>query len=357
MKNMKLYLFVILSILGFSNVTAQNNKAIRTEQIIASVLNSIPDNLYDLPAGMQRIAILEVESNLPKGFLRSEDLKLEIMMKLMNAGLKIISIPEFETKINLKIKTTDSSIIIDNRKPLSRIKNNTAKFNQLCLDNNIQGLFNAYLYYDSVDGPKLTMSIVHPSSKSVIWLKKIDLSQDVIFDPTEFNVNLGIGVQSINEIQNGSNKRAITNNLTVIPYLLSFKYLQYITKSRSHQLGFTGMIRVVNQTPVSYADTNLGVLTNAYIPSLGLVYKYNFLKKKSMIPSHWLGFQFGLNYFNYNQSFLGLEQALYVHLSKKMQIGIRLEQTFSEFDSYANDSKYIVKLDNNNYAIQISFAF
>ena len=343
--------------MSLSNVFGQKNQAIKTQHIVSAVINSIPDNLYDLPAGMQRIALLEIESNLPKGFLRPDDLKMEIALKLMNVGLKIISIPEFETKINLKIKTTDSSIIIDNRKPLSRIKNNSAKFNQICLDNNIQGLFNAYLYYDSVDGPKLTMSIIHPSSKSVIWLKKIDMSQDIIFDPTEFNINLGIGIQTINEIQNGSNKRAITNNLSVIPYLVSFRYMQYITKSRSHQLGFTGMIRVINQTPISYADTNLGVLTNAYIPSLGLIYKYNFLKKKTVIPSHWLGFQFGLNYFNYNQSFLGFEQALYFHVSKKMQIGIRLEQTFSEFDSYANDSKYIVKLDNNNYAIQISFAF
>jgi hypothetical protein len=147
--------------------------------LIYAVLENIPDNLYDLPAGVQRVVLYDVESNLPKVYWRSEDLRVELTQKLTKMGLKVVFLPEFETKINLKIKTTDSTIVIDNRKPLSRIKSNPDKFNLICAENNIQGLFNCYLYYDSVNGPKLTMSILHPGSKNLLWMKKIDLSEDV----------------------------------------------------------------------------------------------------------------------------------------------------------------------------------
>ena len=69
-----------------------------------------------------------------------------------------------------------------------------------------------------------------------------------------------------------------------------------------------------------------------------------------------MGFQLGLNYFNYNQPFAGMEQLISLNVSPRMQLGFRMEQTFSEFDSYSNDL-YIVKLDNINYALQVSFTF
>jgi hypothetical protein len=355
MKSIKSVL--LLSVLFYFNsvLHAQSKKDARIEHLIYAVLDDIPDNLYDLPAGVQRVVLYDVESNLPKVYMRSEDLRVEITQKLTKMGLKVVFLPEFETKINLKIKTTDSTIVIDNRRPLSRVKNNPDKFNQICAENNIQGLFNTYLYYDSVNGPKLTMSILHPGSKNLLWMKKIDLSEDVIINRSEFAVNFGIGIQNVNEITDTKNV-PITKDLQTIPYMIGAKYSQYLNKKRSQQLGVAAMVRVVDQTPVAYNDTNLGRLSTVIIPSVGIAYKFHFLPKKSVIPNYWMGFQLGLNYFNYNQPFAGMEQVVSLNVSPRMQIGFRVEQTFSEFDSYANDL-YIVKLDNINYALQLSFTF
>jgi hypothetical protein len=347
----------LVCLIGFlpSISFSQSKKDARIEHLIYAVLENIPDNLYDLPAGVQRVVLYDVESNLPKVYLRSEDLRVELTQKLTKMGLKVVFLPEFETKINLKIKTTDSTIVIDNRKPLSRIKSNPDKFNLICAENNIQGLFNCYLYYDSVNGPKLTMSILHPGSKNLLWMKKIDLSEDVIINRSEFALNFGIGTQKINEITNARNE-LITKNLLTIPYMVGAKYSQYLNKKRNQQLGLAALVRVVDQTPIEYLDTNLGRLSTVVIPSVGITYKFHFLPKKSVIPNYWMGFQLGLNYFNYNQPFAGMEQLISLNVSPRMQFGFRLEQTFSEFDSYANDL-YIVKLDNINYALQVSFTF
>lgn len=339
------------------NVHAQVGKEARIEHLINAVLNDIPNNLYDLPAGVQRVVLYEIESNIPKVYLRSEDLELQLTTKLTQMGIKVVFLPEFASKINLKIRSTDSTIIIDNRKPVSRLKSNPYEFNRVCLENNIQGLFRCFLHYDSVNGPKLSMSILHPSSKNLLWMKQIDLSKESIVKQTDFSVNFGLGFQNINEIRAAGEDTALAQNLMAVPYFVGVNYLQFLNTARSQQLGIGARLRIVNQTPISYSDTSLGNLSSAFIPSVGITYKAHFLKKKTVIPSYWMGFQLGLNYFNYNQSFIGLEQLVSFHVSNRMQLGLRLEQTLSEFDSYANDSQYEVKLDNINYALQISIHF
>lgn len=339
------------------NAHAQVGKEARIEHLINAVLNDIPNNLYDLPAGVQRVVLYEIESNIPKVYLRSEDLELQLTTKLTQMGIKVVFLPEFASKINLKIRSTDSTIVIDNRKPVSRLKSNPYEFNRVCLENNIQGLFRCFLHYDSVNGPKLSMSILHPSSKNLLWMKQIDLSKESIVKQTDFSVNFGLGFQNINEIRAAGEDTALAQNLMAVPYFVGVNYLQYLNTARSQQLGIGARLRIVNQTPISYSDTSLGNLSSAFIPSVGITYKAHFLKKKTVIPSYWMGFQLGLNYFNYNQSFIGLEQLVSFHVSNRMQLGLRLEQTLSEFDSYANDSQYEVKLDNINYALQISIHF
>jgi hypothetical protein len=349
------FLIVIISVGAILNsLKAQRGKEARIEHLINAVLSDVSNNLYDLPAGVQRVVLYEVESNIPKVYLRSEDLELQLTSKLTQMGIKVVFLPEFAAKINLKIRSTDSTLIIDNRKPVSRLRSNPVEFNRVCLENNIQGLFRCYLHYDSVNGPKLSMSILHPSSKNLLWMKQIDLSKESIVKQTDFSACFGLGVQNINEIRSGGGDSILGRDMQAIPYFVGITYMQYLNPARSQQLGLGAKLRIVNQTPVSYSDTNLGKLSAAFIPSVGISYKAHFLKKKTVIPSYWMGFQFGLNYFNYNQSFIGLEQLVTFHVSNRMQLGFRLEQTLSEFDSFANDSQYEVKLDNINYALQIS---
>jgi hypothetical protein len=338
-------------------LTAQIGKEARIEHLVNAVINDIPNNLYDLPAGVQRVVLYEVESNIPKVYLRSEDLELQLTTKLTQMGIRVVFLPEFASKINLKIRSTDSTIVIDNRKPVSRLKSNPYEFNRVCLENNIQGLFRCFLHYDSVNGPKLSMSILHPSSKNLLWMKQIDLSKESIVKQTDFSFNFGLGFQNIREIRAAGGDTALTKDLIAVPYFVGLNYMQYLNPARNQQLGIGLKLRIVNQTPVVYNDVNLGPLSAAFIPSVGITYKAHFLKKKTVIPSYWMGFQLGLNYFNYNQSFMGLEQLVSFHVSNRMQLGLRLEQTLSEFDSYANEDQFEVKLDNINYALQISIHF
>ena len=349
-----LVLFLGIWVKGYSQLTKKE----RIETLIQAVLNDVSNNLYDMPAGVQRVVFFEVDSDIPKVYLRPEEMEAILTSQLTKMGIKVVFLPEFGSKINLKIRTTDSTIVIDNRRPVSRIKENQRRFNQVCQENNIQGLFRSYLHYDSVNGPKLTMSILHPEKRNLLWMRQVDLADENIVGRSDFSVNFGIGVQKINEIKISDTDTSLLTDVNAVPYIVGIDYLQFLNQKRSQQIGLSAKLRIVNQTPLGSVDTNnLGKLTSAFIPSVGIMYRVHFLKKKSVIPKYWMSFQGGLNYFNYNQSFLGLEQTLSVHLSNVMRLGVRMEQTLSNFDSYANDSKYEVKLDNINYAVQLSIHF
>lgn len=347
---------ILIAFVCANSSQGQLRKATEMEAQLSYIINKIQFSLADLPVGVDRIALFDIRSEIPSVYMSEDDLRIELMNQLMAAGLRILNIPEFDNHINLKIKSSDSALVIDNRKPITRLKNDNEELSRIAEEYGIEGLFNCNFYYDSIHGPKLSMHIIHPSNKTVLWIKKIDFSRDIIIDQHEFTVGLGIGLQKINTITDSRFGNVITENLLCAPLIINGKYMQYLNHNRSQQLGLGVVLRYVDQTPIKYEDTSLGRLSDVIIPSIGLNYRVSFLPKKSIIPEYWLSFQLGVNYYNYNKSFLGMEQSFMVHLSDKMQWGIKIEQAFAEFDSYAN-GRYIVNLDNINYATQINITF
>ena len=93
------------------------------------------------------------------------------------------------------------------------------------------------------------------------------------------------------------------------------------------------------------------------VPSAGITYQASFIRKKTILPKYWMYFQLGLNYFYFNQSFLGVHQRIGVRLTESLTFDIKLEQAFNSYYSKSGNGLYNINFDNLNYGAQISYAF
>ena len=332
-------------------------KGDRIEVQLNYLLGKVPYNMQDVPLNTRRIALFDIRSEIPKVYLSMPDLRNQLTQQLMNSGLQVLMVPEFDDRVTLKIRSSDSIFKVDNRSALSRLKGDPKKLIDVCQAYNIQGLFNCNVYYDSLNGPKISMTIVHPANRNILWVKQIDLSSDVIVDPSKFTVGVGMGLQKLNEIRGNPNDTLWGSNLTVVPISLTMTYTQVVNVDRNSEFGLQATIRSIDQTPTKYTDQNLGALGRIIVPSAGITYQASFIRKKTILPKYWMYFQLGLNYFYFNQSFLGVHQRIGVRLTESLTFDIKLEQAFNSYYSKSGNGLYNINFDNLNYGAQISYAF
>lgn len=359
---MRYLIFTFILILGISaqHVGAQSHgvrKGDRIEVQLNYLLGKVPYNMQDVPLNTRRIALFDIRSEIPKVYLSMPDLRNQLTQQLMNSGLQVLMVPEFDDRVTLKIRSSDSIFKVDNRSALTRLKSDPKKLIEVCQDYNIQGLFNCNVYYDSLNGPKISMTIVHPANRNILWVKQIDLSSDVIVDPHKFTMGVGMGIQKLNEIKGAPNDTILGSNLSVIPLSLTMTYTQVVNANRNSEFGVQLTLRSIDQTPTKYVDQDLGALGRIIVPSGGITYQASFLRKQTILPNYWMYFQLGLNYFYFNQSFLGVHQRLGVRLTESLTFDIKLEQTFNNYTSRSSNGLYQINLDNLNYGAQISYAF
>lgn len=353
-------LAIICFLFSFGCLSAQKSgtrKGDRIEVQLNYLLGKVPYNMQDVPLNTRRIALFDIRSDIPKVYLSLPDLRNQLIQQLMNSGLQVLMVPEFDDKVTLKIKSSDSIFKVDNRSSLSRLKSDPNKLISVCQAYNIQGLFNCNVYYDSLNGPKISMSIIHPSNRNILWVKQIDLSSDVIVDPHKFVIGAGMGLQKVNEIRGGLNDTLLGSNLNIVPVTLSISYMQVVNSNRSSEFGLQLNIRSIDQTPTKYTEQNLGTLGRVTIPSAGITYQGSFIRKQTILPKYWMYFQLGLNYMYYNNSFLGVHQRIGVRLTESLTFDLKLEQAFNNIDSRSVNGMYKLNLDNLNYGAQISYAF
>jgi len=360
MIKLRLVVVFVGAIFALGSLLAQKSgtrKGDRIEVQLNYLLGKVPYNMQDVPLNTRRIALFDIRSDIPKVYLSLPDLRNQLIQQLMNSGLQVIMVPEFDDKVTLKIKSSDSIFKVDNRSSLSRLKSDPNKLISVCQAYNIQGLFNCNVYYDSLNGPKISMSIIHPSNRNILWVKQIDLSSDVIVDPHKFVIGAGMGLQKVNEIRDRFNDTLSGSNLNIVPLTLTLSYMEVMNSNRSSEFGIQVNIRSIDQTPTKYKEQQLSNLGRITIPSAGITYQRSFARKKTILPNYWMYFQLGLNYMYYNKSFLGVHQRIGVRLTESLKFDLKLEQAFDNIDSRSGNGMYKLNLDNLNYGAQISYEF
>ena len=362
MRNFKKQLQILFFLLLCSyrmDLVAQNHKNTIRKSEIFELFNQIESAMLLFPADIKRVVLFDVQSNLQSVPITNTEIRSILTQKLNDVGLNILVIPELDPNNVLTFNSNDSNLKIENRSPLNRIKNQPDKIRKLCVENSVQSLLQFQIFYDSVFGPRMYMSAMNPRNMEIIWFKNIRLNNNYIANRSVFEALLGIGIQGITQISNSIDDpgAVLTKNLQAVYYNLGINYNTALTVRKNIYLGFHGVLKVINQTPIEYKDTNLGTQQTAYLPSGGVNCTFHFLKKSNFKPEYWTNFKIGLNYYNYNSHTLGIEQQLNFEVSNSLRIGIRYEQTFNEFTTYNNKNKRFIFLDKTNYGFQATFTF
>lgn len=349
--------FFISSI--FNDVQAQNRKIPSRKTEIFQLFDRLEEAFVLFPADIKRIAILEVRSNLQGLSVSNQEIQSILIQKTSEIGFRVILLPELDPLNVLTFNSNDSNIKIENKSPLTRTKENPEKLKKLCFDNSIQALMKFQIHYDSILGPRMYITAIGPRNMEILWQKSIQLNNNYIENQSTFEANLGIGINGISKFTSSLNSKInpITSDLNAIYYNFGINYNTALTSKKNIYLGFNGTLKVINQTPIKFKDTNLGVQPFVYLPSGGINCTIHFLKKNNYKPEYWSNFRIGLNYFNYNSHTLSLEQQLNFEISNHLRVGIRYEQAFDEFITYNQKSKNFIFLDKTNYGLQATFSF
>ncbi len=189
-----LALFMVWIGVSSAQMRPTTRKGDRLEVQLNYLIDKLPYNLQDMPLNTKRVALFEIKSDINSVYLSKLDLRNSLTQQLINAGLTVVQVPEFEDRITLKVRTTDSSFKIDNRTGVSRLKSDNKKLISVCNDYNVQGLFNCQVYFDSLNGPKMALSLLQPATKSILWMKQVDLRSDVIVNPHHVSFGVAAGL-------------------------------------------------------------------------------------------------------------------------------------------------------------------
>jgi len=353
-------LICVLFIMGILNdVQAQNKKITSRKTEIFQLFDRLEEAFVLFPADIKRIAMLEVRSNLQGLSVSNQEIQSILIQKTSDIGLRVILLPELDVTNVLTFNTNDSNLKIENKSPLTRTKENPEKLKKLCSENSIQALMKYQIHYDSILGPRMYITALGPRNMEILWQKSIQLNNNYIENQSLFEANLGIGMIGISKITNSLNPSTnpITADLNAVYYNFGINYNTALTAKKNVYLGFHGTLKVVNQTPIKFKDTNLGAQPFAYLPSGGINCTIHFIKKNSYKPEYWSNFRVGLNYFNYNSHTLSLEQQLNFEISNHLRVGIRYEQAFDEFTTFYQKNRTFIFLDKTNYGLQATFSF
>lgn len=350
------FLFIVFLPLFSQNTGLKRNP--RVESQLNYLASKIPQSMMDIPMGYKRVAIFEMRSDLPSTYLSVEDWRNKFIEKLMELGMQVIAVPEFDDKITLKIQTSDSSLYVDNRSAISRLKSNPKALQYVCEQYQVQALFSCHIFLDSVNGPRVSMRLLNPSSRAIIWLKNLDLSQDLILKPVVVTLSGGLLSQRVDQIKEASTGKVLAANRSVVPVLLNFGIAQYLDPDRSNLFGLNVGGRVVDKTPVNYSDTSLGRMGMSLMPHLGMIYQVNFKRKPRIMPYYWGFVQFGVNYmYHREQGLVGFHQKIGVQLTDNIAVDFRFEQFLNGYSSLSANQFYTLQFDNVTFGFNVSLLF
>ncbi len=330
----------------------------RVESQLSFLASQVPKSMMDVPTGFRRIAIFELRSDLPSTYMSKEEWRNKFMERFIALGMQIVSVPEFDDKITLRINSTDSNIHVDNRSSLTRLKANPKALSAVCEMYQVQALFSCHISLDSVNGPRVTMSLMNPGNRTIVWLKNLDMSQEIVVQPVIVSLSAGVASQRLDELRDKSTGKLLESSRATTPVLMNFSIMQLLDAERSNAFGVSLGGRIVDKTPINYGDSNLGRMGMSMMPNIGMMYQTYFKRKPTILPNYWGFVQFGVNYmYHREQGLVGFHQKIGINLTENIAVDFRFEQFLKGYNSISNNEKYDLLFDNVTYGINVSLMF
>jgi hypothetical protein len=348
-KHLVILLILLSSELAWSQKYDVQNILTEYEELLLNVGASV----NDIPFSARRIALFEVSSKSDKPIIITQKLlRLQLEDVLKKKAFSVISVPEFEKKMILKIDGNDSLIKIDNQSNISTYRQNPDALDAVCKKYGVQSLVDCSLFFDSTNGFVMNIRFVNAISREVLWNETLYTRLKESTFKSRRQINFGVAFNGINNyIEN--NKIYIVKSMSTSNFV-EFLYDQNTVPDKT---AFFGLYARLNYYNFEFATTNASVgtvLGIALIPSAGLRgSKYFFPKQRS--TSYWLEYYYSGGVSFYNSVYANAGAGLNVNLTKSFGFGI--QTTYGLTPAVFSKENASVTLNNLNYALYLSYKF
>ncbi|MCR9131251.1 MAG: hypothetical protein NXI08_01695 [bacterium] len=256
MKRIALLGFLILIVGRVENSQAQTHEEGVPYQM-ELITNQMVDQLNDIPANIRRVAVYKMNYNAMRFTMQEvEFIRGEIESSLRTyAGLTVLSPPELEPNDKMKIFGSDSTLQILNIQGRSLADVSPDFLSEITTKYGVNGLIEVGLQRRNPDGLILSIRMMNPSSREIVWSKSFIANPFEVIEKVDkgntFILSFGAG-----SMQTDSKFRADTSfanqdtsiSNPVLNYGANFTYRQPLNKENSAYLGFTGGIDILRST-------------------------------------------------------------------------------------------------------------
>jgi hypothetical protein len=317
------------------------------------LLLNVGASVNDIPFSARRIALFDVSSKSDKPIVITQKLlRLQLEDILKKKAFSVISVPEFEKKMILKIEGNDSLIKIDNQNNISTYRQNPDALDAVCKKYGVQSLVDCSLFFDSTNGFVMNIRFVNAVSREVLWNETLFTRLKESTFKSRTQLNMGIAFNAINNyIEN--NKVYIVKSMSTSNFV-EFIYDQNTLPDKS---AFFGLYARLNYYNLEFATTNASIgtiLGTALIPSVGLRGSKYFLPKQRS-TSYWLEYQYSGGVSFYNNVYANAAIGLNLNLTKSFGLGTQVAYSF--YPPVYKKETASVTLNNLNYALYLSYKF
>jgi hypothetical protein len=348
-KHLVILLILLSSELAWSQKYDMQNMLTEYEELLLNVGASV----NDIPFSARRIALFDVSSKSDKPIIITQKLlRLQLEDVLKKKAFSVISVPEFEKKMILKIDGNDSLIKIDNQSNISTYRQNPDALDAVCKKYGVQSLVDCSLFFDSTNGFVMNIRFVNAISREVLWNETLYTRLKESTFKSRRQINFGVAF-------NGINNYIENNKIYIVKSMSTSNFVEFVYDQNTvpDKTAFFGLYARLNYYNFEFATTNASVgtvLGTALIPSAGLRgSKYFFPKQRS--TSYWLEYYYSGGVSFYNSVHANAGAGLNVNLTKSFGFGI--QTTYGLTPAVFSKEKASVTLNNLNYALYLSYKF
>ncbi len=251
------FILSVFFLFAFSTVvTAQDHKSGVPYQM-EQISNQMIDQLNDVPANIRRIAVYKLNYNAMRFTVQEvEFIRAEIEAAFAEyAGLTVLSPPELEPNDKMKIVGNDSTLQILNIQGRSLADVSPELLTEIAATYGVQGLLEVSMQKRNPDGLILSLRMINPRSREIVWTKSFISNPFVVENVVEKGNTLVIKFGA-GSIEGETITRADTSfatpdtsiNTPVVNYLMNVTYRQPLNTDNSAYLGFTGGINILRSS-------------------------------------------------------------------------------------------------------------
>ncbi|MGB0346801.1 MAG: hypothetical protein ACPGGA_04900 [Balneolaceae bacterium] len=221
------------------------------------------DQINDVPANIRRVAVYKLNYNPMRFTVQEvEYLRGEIEASFREyAGLTVLSPPELEPNDKMKIFGNDSTLQILNIQGRSLADVSPELLTEITSNYGVQGLIEVSLQRREPDGLILSLRMINPRSREIVWAKSF-ISNPFVAELEQDNGNTMVINFGVGSIEGETITRADTSfatpdtsiNANVVVYSATVTYRQPLKLDNSAYIGFTGGLNLFRSNSNSSFD-------------------------------------------------------------------------------------------------------